>query len=111
MGERAQPIGEASADIANTDAHQFRHLRATPMIHLPLTEAQANKVNAALQQNQNPSMWLSPLQRALLTKIESALTANADALDGLIFPSDPAALRGYADRLDAKLAEFVAPGQ
>ncbi|MEM9414184.1 MAG: hypothetical protein AAGA29_01745 [Planctomycetota bacterium] len=110
VGDRALPLGEASTDIENADAHQFRHLRATPMIHLPLTEAQANKVNASLQADRDATRWLSPRQLDLLRQIEAAIAAKPDALDGLIFPSDPALLRAYADTLSTRLNGVTADG-
>lgn len=112
VGERARPLGERSTDIANSDAHQFRHLRATPMIHLPLTEAQANKTNAALQLDEDPALWLSPRQRVSLARINALIAAgHADALDSLVFPSDPKQLAAYADQLEAWLTELEAEGQ
>ena len=101
---RARRLGERSRPIPNSDAHQFRYLRATPMIHLPLTEAQANKVNAALQARQDPAVWLSPRQRVQFRQIQAMIAAGqGDALDGLIFPTDPKGLAVYSDRLDHAL--------
>lgn len=110
--DRAGELGDASTPIENTDAHQFRHLRATPLIHLPLTEAQANKVNAAIQQSKDPAFWLSPRQQALLVRIAALIDAgHAEAFEEFIFPSDPEQVLAYADALDALLAQLEAAGQ
>lgn len=110
VGDRAQPLGDTSTPIANTDAHQFRHLRATPMFHLPLTDAQANKVNASLQADRDPRLWLSPRQLATLDRIRQAIDAgHVGAFADLCFPEDPGTLATYSDALQARLEEV--PGE
>jgi hypothetical protein len=42
---------------------QKRHLRASPLRHLVLTEFQQMRINAALAEGADPSPWLSPRQR------------------------------------------------
>ncbi len=104
VGDRATMLQGRTRPIANDDAHQFRHLRATPLFHLPLTEAQASKVNAALYADRDPALWLSPRQRAYLERLRAAYDAgHAEDLADLIVPDDPAALAAYQDALNERL--------
>jgi hypothetical protein len=47
------------------DSDDKRQLRAHPLRHLPMTEAQRTKVNAELGARGDPGRWLSPRQRRL----------------------------------------------
>lgn len=47
--------------IAADDAPKF-YLSRTPLRHVPITPAQASRVNAALGNHTDPSAWLSPRQ-------------------------------------------------
>lgn len=60
---RASPLRDATSD----DNYQ---LSRSPLRFLPMTDAQRTKVNAAVGRGTNPNVWLSPRQRALLSKIE-----------------------------------------
>ena len=75
-------------------------LRRAGLRALPLTPAQATKVNAALRLGEDADRWLSPRQRSLRARV---LAASEGALDGFAPPDDVAALPGYVDRLGKAL--------
>ncbi len=79
------------------DADDLHALRATPLWHVPLTDLQALRANAALFAREDPRSLLAPFQRALLERVEAALARDPRALAGLERP----ARLGSADALDA----------
>ena len=99
VGDRAR--GAATVrDIANTDAHQFRHLRRTALIHLPLSPAQATKANAAIEAGRSPLGYLSPGQVYTLKQIKKLKeTGHGKAFDSLIFPTQSDQLAAYNTQL------------
>ena len=78
-------------------------LRRSSLWHLPLTPAQATKVNGALRLGEDPLCWLSPRQRALTKTIEKRLASDPDSLQGWTAPADLEALRAYDERLRGHL--------
>lgn len=74
-------------------------LRRSHLRHLPLTPAQATKLNAALRLGENPLAWLSPRQRSLVIVIDKRLELEAASLDGWAAPADLRGLRAYEDKL------------
>jgi hypothetical protein len=70
-GFRAVAGGKIAA-TPRDDKYQLRH---TSFRYLPLTAAQASRINAALSDRTDPKRFLSPRQRRLLEQIEA--TPNA----------------------------------
>ena len=68
IGNQAKKINESARDAKDSD--QKFALKRTPLQYLPLTPAQATKVNADLRLRKNPERWLSPRQRKLLIAIK-----------------------------------------
>lgn len=101
LGERVRERGETPRD-ANASDQKFS-LRRSAHRYLPLTPAQASKVNAALRLGGDAATWLSPRQRALLARIEARLAKDADALSGLTPPETLDDLPAYDARLREKL--------
>lgn len=80
------------------------YLARSDLRWLPLTPAQAAKVNAALRFDRSPDPWLSPRQRRRAEQIRAALAADPLALEGLAPPRDPAGLSAYDRSLRERLA-------
>ncbi len=100
-GERAHELDGMPTDAKETD-RKFA-LRRAPHRYLPLTPAQASKVNAALRLGGDVDTWLSPRQRALLARIEARLAKDANALSALNPPRTLDDLPAY----EAKLREAL----
>lgn len=65
------------------DAEQKYHLaNSSPWNRVPMTEAQASRVNAAVAADEDPSRWLSPAQ----TKLAERMKKKPAAVD---LPKDP----------------------
>lgn len=82
---------------------QKKHLSLQPdLYYLPLTEAQAVRLNAALAAKQDPTRWLAPFQGALRKHLGEALSkrkaATLEALAALPSLRDP---RKIAQAVDA----------
>lgn len=101
VGDRVS-VRDGEAKPADGGDRKF-FLGRSDLRFLPLTPAQATKVNAALGAKQDPAPYLSPRQRALLASIRKAVEADEKALDGLTRPDDVAALRAYEARLRGRL--------
>lgn len=97
LGDRARPLDEAAKDAKQSDRKYS--LRQTPLRHLPLTPAQASKVNAALRLGADTNRWLSPGQQRLLAVIKQKLEADPDLLAGFVAPERSEDLPGYQSRL------------
>jgi hypothetical protein len=93
---------DASTRIA-PESDRTRHLDASPLALVPLTPAQATKVNAALAGAGDAERWLSPRQKALAARLRTVAAAAPDALAGLQRPRSLAALADYAERLERAL--------
>lgn len=102
LGERARPFTRALGP-AKPDEFLY-HLQRSPLRLAPLTPLQAVRVNAALGLGRDPSRFLSPRQRELARRIESALAKEARALDALTRPSSVDALAEYERQLRERLA-------
>ena len=107
-----QKVGDqavrATADQGIRDAKasdQKYYLRQTPLIHLPMTEYQATKVNAALKTKQPFESLLSNRQLEILKRIIAAKKSDPKALDGLVYPEQPIKLANYWKAVDKRLTE------
>jgi hypothetical protein len=96
---------QSTRDAKTSD--QKYYLRQTPLIHLPLTEFQATKINAALKTKQPFESWLSGRQRDLLVGIVAAKKSNPAAFEGLAYPEQPAKLADYWKQVEIRLAELT----
>ena len=85
---------------ASDDKHA---LRRSPLRFLPMTDAQATKVNAALHQGEEWRTSLSPRQVELAETLLRRLGDEPKLLDGLSRPSDPLKLVDYADEVRARV--------
>ncbi len=79
-------------------------LSASPLRWLPLTAAQAARVNAALATGAAPERWLSPRQRALAAEIALVAHDAPARLAGLERPAEFERLEDYEARLVGALA-------
>lgn len=91
-GAGARRSSERSVRAA-PDSDDKRQLRAHPLRHLPMTEAQRTKVNAALGARLDPGAWLSPRQRRLAAALLAA--------PGRRWPKPEGGLAEALDRLEA----------
>ncbi|MCU0704800.1 MAG: hypothetical protein MUF18_12550 [Fimbriiglobus sp.] len=82
--------------------HLAQHLRYH---YLPLTMAQATKVNAALANGKSPDEFLSPLQLAIYTRFTKTTDAEAQRIAKLTPDRSPVGVIDYWKKLDAALAE------
>ena len=84
-------------------ADQKYYLRQTPLIHLPLTEYQATKINAALKNKQPYESWLSGRQLGLLNDILTVVKSEPTALSDWTYPAKSGQLADYWNRLEDHL--------
>jgi hypothetical protein len=98
---RAQRCGVSvegtAAARAASDRDQKYYLQGSIWRHLPLTELQRTRVNAALGQGRSPLPWVSPRQAA----IHRALVADPDAWKSA--PAGGSGAPGALGRYDAAL--------
>ena len=105
-----QNVGEQavlSSDKQNArdaqDSDQKYYLRQTPLVHLPLTEFQATKINAALKGQTPYAVWLSQRQNDLLVRIINANKIKPSAFAGLVYSGNAAEFSGYWQQVEARL--------
>lgn len=94
---------QATRDAKESD--QKYYLRQTPLIHLPMTEFQATKINGALKNRQPIEPMLSGRQRELLSKIVAAKKSKPNAFAGMAYPTQPTKLANYWKQVEQQLAE------
>ena len=88
----ARRLAETPVRLSDTESRTARtgdqkyYLQFSTLRHVPLTPAQATKVNAALRLKTDPLVWLSLSQRELAGTIELGLQARPDALAVLAAP-------------------------
>ena len=87
------------------ESDQKRHLRFSTLRFLPLTSAQAARIDAALAAGNDVTHWLSPRQRLLAAQIAVLLAREPRALEGFMRPDRPEALADYQRRLTLRLAQ------
>jgi hypothetical protein len=81
------------------------YLARTPLIHLPLTETQATKLNAAVKKRSGYRRWLSPSQQRMLQQILRIKKTSPAALASFRYPRDAKQLAPYRQRLEQQLAK------
>ncbi len=85
---------------------QQYHLAHNPRYHhLPLTMAQATKVNAALANKKSPDEFLSPLQLALYARFTKTTDAEAQSVFKLTPDRSPVGVISYWAKLSETLGE------
>jgi peptide methionine sulfoxide reductase MsrA len=95
-----QPTRDAKA------SDQKYYLAHTPLKHLPLTEVQATKLNAAVKaKSRDYGKYLSPRQRELLAQVIARQKSSPDALTGYVFPRDPGKLAKFETQLRERLQQ------
>lgn len=90
VGERAVKDERVARDAKLP--HRKRHLRKSPIQYLPLTPAQATRVNADIASGNDPDRWLSPGQQKLRRAAERAVAEDLTVFEGL--PRCPENLEG-----------------
>lgn len=101
LGDRAVRSETRAGEASDSD--QKWHLRRSPLRYLPLTPAQAARINADLAVGRDPQAWLSPRQRDLARRIEVAGGDKPGTFAGLEPPHATADLYDYELRLRARL--------
>jgi len=101
VGDRARLAAREGAAAPPSD--QKHSLQRSPLRFLPLTPMQATRVNASLAAREDPMQWLSPRQRALATRIATALARTPNQLAGLVPPAEVENLAAYEAKLRARL--------
>ena len=86
VAERAVRSDEAAKDAEASD--QKHALRASPLRSVPMTAAQAAKVNAALAAGQDPMPWLAPSQREAAARVGKIAARRRTALPDLFGRED-----------------------
>jgi hypothetical protein len=99
LGERAVRTDARLRDAGASDLKW--HLQRSPLRWLPLTPAQAARVNSDLAAGRDARRWLSPRQLELAQRIESR--RDPGAFEGLMPPASVAELPAYEERLLARL--------
>jgi len=85
---------------------QQYHLARHPRYHfLPLTMAQATKVNAALANKKSPDEFLSPLQLAIYARFTTTTEAEGQAVFKLTPDRSPVGVIAYWAKLTDTLGE------
>lgn len=106
VGDRATPLPQNQPTRDAKASDQKYYLAHTPLIHLPLTEVQATKLNAAVKSRDSSyEKLLSPSQRQLLGSIVAVKKTNPNALTGMSFPRSPGKLPQYETQLKQRLQE------
>ena len=103
VGDRVEEFDGELRDAKASD--QLYYLGRSHLRYLPLTPAQARKVNAALgrKSTASPEDFLSPRQTELARKIHAKLKADGKAFEGLERPDELSRLADYRTRLVARL--------
>ena len=103
VGDRVEKFDGKLRDAKDSD--QLYYLGRSHLRFLPLTPAQARKVNAALgrKSSASPQDFLSPRQVELARKIHAKLKEDGEALRGLERPDDLGGLARYQAKLEARL--------
>lgn len=104
----AEVVGDKAVrsdkDIDAKTQQQY-HLAFHPRYHyLPLTAAQATKVNAALANKKSPDEFLSPLQLAVHARFTKTTDDQAKRIAQLTPDRSPVGVIAYWAKLDAALA-------
>jgi hypothetical protein len=101
VGKKAVPLKKA----INTDTQQQYHMAQIPAYHyLPLTAAQATKVNAALAYRIDPSSLLSPRQLDILKEFQAVKIEQFNAIKALKVDRSVTGLPKYWENLRTALA-------
>ncbi|MEO5987768.1 MAG: VPGUxxT family thioredoxin-like (seleno)protein, type 2 [Candidatus Eisenbacteria bacterium] len=100
----ARVLGAGRTTLA-PESDQKRHLRFSTLRYLPLTPAQAARVDAALSAGTDATQWLSPRQRVVAAQVALLLARDPHALDGLSRPEALEALPDYQRRLLVRLGQ------
>lgn len=103
VGKDAVEMKDESLVRDAKSSDQKYYLIQTPLRHLPLSETQATKINAALKSRHPVEPWLSPRQRKLLQRILAVTERNANALKSFQYPEKVSQLADYASKLAEKL--------
>ncbi len=85
------------------DSDRKYYLTKSPLRYLPMTPAQATKVNAALAAKAPYTTFLSPRQRALAKRLLSLSSDQQKRLEGLRRPSKLSELAAYERELASRL--------
>jgi hypothetical protein len=94
-----------SARVAKASDQKY-YLRHTPMIHLPLTEFQATKINGALKNKRPYKNLLSAGQIELAERIISIKQSDKAAFQKFTYPTDEAKLADYWRELESHLEKL-----
>jgi hypothetical protein len=105
-GTEMQVLADAPELMENPEPYFW--LSHTDFRYLPLTPMQAMRINAALRDREDPRIWLSPRQIALLDEVELALIHDRRSLAGLERPRVAAELDRYTRTLRDRLDEAAA---
>ena len=99
------PRNQRTRDAKQSD--QKYYLASTALIHLPLTELQATKLNSAIKFNQRQQIQniLSPGQTKLGLQIAKLKGDAAKSISTFRYPVKPEALAAYQDKLFKTLAK------
>lgn len=90
----------------DADTQQQYHLAQHPRYHyLPLTAAQATRVNAALANGRSPDEFLTPLQLAMYKRFTKTTDAEAQKLFKLTPDRTPVGVIAYWAKVDEVLGE------
>lgn len=106
VGADAVALGESEKLRDAKASDQKYYLLHSPVRHLPLAEAQATKINAALKSKQPIASWLSPRQTALLKRVVAVKARDKNALAEFQYPANAAELANYSVMLKEALAKL-----
>lgn len=95
----------AAGLVTRDDCERERSLSMSPLRVLPLTPAQAVRVNASLDAGEDPLPWLTTRQTELAREVTTLSLAHPEAIADLERPADPSELGAYEKRLLARLAQ------
>ena len=100
VGERAQAYASRKpAEPPRRDEEQQYYLHKSPLRFVPMTRAQATRVNAALRRGPDKvRRWLSPQQRRWLDQVQAAPKTRWPVAHGVALPAAVAALRRAAEK-------------
>ena len=101
LGDRAVRTDARARDASDSD-RKF-HLQRSPLRYLPLTPAQAARINSDLAAGRDPRRWLSPRQIELAARIAAESRRDSGVLAGLVPPVAVADLPRYEEQLLARL--------